>query len=86
MARLKLINLTTDEVEIRIIPLTADSSIIDPSEELYSLDSVGFEYGVKLKGEVPFLPVIDDTVEVLPLLRPVDIIDIVGTEEEIEEI
>ena len=50
MSELRLVNLTKSEVEIRIIPLTENSSIFDPNGELYKLDDVGFEAGVILKG------------------------------------
>lgn len=76
MAELKLVNRRGVPVEVRIIPLDDESSILDPNDELYSLDDVSFEYGIRLKN-LPLLPVFDVTVE---------IIDIVGSEEEVEEI
>ena len=50
MIDLKIKNLTNEEVEVRIIPLTSESQFVNYNDEFYPLDEVEFEHGVKLMG------------------------------------
>lgn len=50
MINLKIKNLTNEEVQVRIIPLTSESQFVNYNEEFYPLDDVAFEYGARLTG------------------------------------
>lgn len=52
MIEVKLMNLTDSKLEVRLIPLSIDSTILDLNEQLIHLDSQDFEKGIIL-GPLP---------------------------------